>query len=197
MFGWHSKSRATLAFLAGVALCLGSERVAAQSAQPVSGVLTATARGDLPAGAAIAVKPPDGSSESLFLRDMIAEELIGRGYAVRPDAPLVFAFTVVRGPTAKPADDSRLSVTGDIGNVPSTADVAVQLDIIVLGRDTGTKKPASRRMIAVLADRWDDRIWEAELVPNSDAPDSTEAFSAMIPALIGYLGQTVYARRVP
>lgn len=186
-----------LVLLVCFSVMLSTGTASAQTERAAKGVLTAAARGVLQTGAAITVRPPDNTSESIQLRNRIADELERRGFAVEEKAPLVLSFWIDRMAGAGTGKKRTLELGGK-GGSESKPDVALRLNVPILGKKPTDSKPAQQnRLVLILADRRDDRVWEAQLVAASTSADLLATVSSLVPGVMDHLGRSVQAKTVP
>ena len=175
----------------------------AAAQEPGAGLLNAVAYKPLPQDSAVTVRPLDNSDENLLLQEEFERELRARGHTVAADAPLIMTFEVRDVVGAWTNRDRRsileLEGRGDgIGGDTHRARLNLfdsgRGGVLNEGRGGGTTivTPTQYRLdVTIDARAGGKRLWQAWATADLGQSDGFELTKAMIPAMVGSLGQNV------
>jgi hypothetical protein len=175
-------------------------RAAAQSTD--QGVLNAVSYLPLPRGAAIAVRPLDDTDDNLILQHEFEQRLRAQGYVVSADAALVLTFETRNEIGAwSDAGQRRPLELKQSRAASGIQDPQVQLNLYDSSRGgvfnegrgrTAITTPGRYRLDASIDDRTNgQRLWQGWSVADLGAFDSLQLTRAMVPAIVGSVGQTL------
>jgi len=160
------------------------------------GVMDATAFAPVPRGAAIAVRPPDGSSESRDIAAVLAETLDGLGHALNPGAALQLSFRIGDLPGATVARPPNVELRGSLG-AEGNEDAEVVLRMQMLDRSRPNLRTRTRLIVIELAERSGRPLWEARVEAAAAVDDDVALAEALAPHILAHLGRPAYALRLP
>lgn len=175
-------------------------RAAAQSVG--QGTLNAVSYFPLPGGTSIAVRPLDDTDDNLILQDEFERRLRAQGYTVSADAPLVLTFETRDEIGAWSDSGQRRPLELKQSQAASgIQDPRVQLNLYDSKRGgvfnegrgrTAITTPGRYRLDASIDDRSNgQRLWQGWSVAELGAFDSLQLTRAMVPAIVGSIGQTL------
>ena len=173
-----------------------------------NGLLNAVAYKDVPAGAAVSVRPLDDSDDNLILKQEFEKALQGQGYRIEKDSPLVLTFETSDTIGAYTDRNARhvLELSGGGGrgggeDARARVNVfdSVSGGLMNTGRETGDTNivtPTQYRVDVSLDDKANrKRLWQAWATADIEQSDGLTLTRAMVPAIVQSVGKTV--RRQP
>lgn len=181
--------------------------VPAESAEIGSIVLNAVAYKPIPAGTAIAVLPLDNSDENLSLQREFEYHLKQRGYRVSAQGVIVLTFEM-RNVVGSWSDSGRRTIielegrnaVGDDDSTRAMVNIYNSKRGGVFNKGRGgiaTVTPSQFRLDVSLDTRQGGkRLWQAWSVANQGQTDGLTLTKAMVPVMVGNLGQTVRSKRI-
>ena len=175
-----------------------------------TGTISARSYNSLPAGAAIVVQPADDTDQSQRLKSAIELALKKAGYRVANDGPLVLEFysSEVLGPSVVNSSDCHRPDAGQLrpmnsavpcmGQFPGSTPLT-QLNQSLFGApDHASNQPGVTpalpqvHLSIMLNNRQvPKRVWQGSASGELAQADTFAATAALVPVLLGKIGQTV------
>ena len=169
---------------------------AAQDDPRVRGVMSATAFRALPARAAVAVRPPDGSQHSQDIAAVFAEGLARLGHGADPGAALQLTVRVGDAPGVGVKRPPNVELRGSLG-AQGNDDAELVLRMQMLDRAVQPQRTRTRLIVVELADRDGSPVWEARVEATAASDDDVALAEALAPHILAQLGRQAYDLQIP
>jgi hypothetical protein len=173
-----------------------SARAAAEDVLRARGLMQATAFDALPAGAPIAVRPPDGSQSSGDIAAVFTEALAQLGHRTDPGAAHQLTFRITDAPGVSVERPPDVELRGSLG-AEGHDDAELVLRMQMLDRPARAQRTRSRLIVVEVADRGGNAIWEARVEASAAVDDDVALAEALVPYVLARLGQDAYNLPVP
>jgi hypothetical protein len=170
---------------------------AAQDATRARGLMQATTFEALPARAAVAVRPPDGSQASTDIAAVFVAALARLGHPADPGAAhqLMFRIGDVLGVNVERPPD--IELRGSLG-AGGHDDAELVMRLQMLDRPETTRRTRTRLIVVEVVGRGSGPVWEARIEASGAADDDDVALAeALIPGIMARLGQDAYNLPIP
>lgn len=166
------------------------------------GLLNSVSYRPLASATAITVRPLDNSDRNMAIAAMFENALRKVGYTVAASAPLIFTFET-RDEEGAWSDHGQRSMIDFYGSGGNTTDeeAKVRLNLFDTGKGgvlnegrggTSVTTPATFRIDVTIDERdGGKRVWQAWAVAQLGQRSNRDLPPAMVPAIVGSVGQTV------
>jgi hypothetical protein len=169
---------------------------AAEEPSRARGLMQATAFNPLPAGAPVAVRPPDASQSSADIAAVFVEALARLGHRTDPGAAHQLSFRISDAPGVSVERPPDIELRGSLG-AEGQEDAELVMRMQMLDRPTEPKRTRARLIVVEIADRNGNPVWEARIEASAATNDDVALAEVLIPHVLGRLGQDAYDQPIP
>lgn len=175
---------------------LFSPAAAADDEVRAIGTMDATVFRAVPANAPVAIRPPDGSSDSRAIAAALADGLARLGHPTDPGALLQLTFRISDLPGVAVARPPGIELRGALG-AEGNEDAEVVLRMQMLDRPNANPRTRTRLIVIELADRAGHAHWEARVEASAAADDDVLLAEALAPHILRHIGRPAYGLWLP